>query len=63
MDVHNEKLHNWHSSQNNVREIKSRMKCEGWNSHREKRNVYRILVQKPQQKRPFGRQGHMKDCY
>jgi hypothetical protein len=54
---HNEKLHNLCSSPSKIRMIKSRrmrwagrVACMG-----EKRNAYRILVGKPEGKRPLGR--------
>jgi hypothetical protein len=55
--VHNEELHNLHSSPNIIRMIKSmRMK---WTGHvarmGEKRNAYRILVGKPEGERPLRR--------
>jgi hypothetical protein len=45
--LHNEELHNLYSSPNIIRIIKSRMG--------EKSNAYRILVGKPEGKRPLGR--------
>jgi hypothetical protein len=58
--LHNEELHSLHSSPNIIRMIKSRrMK---WVGHvmtmGEMRNAYKILVGKPQGKRPFGRARH-----
>jgi hypothetical protein len=55
--LHNEELHNLYSSPSIIRIIKSRrMK---WAGHvagmGEKRNVYRLLVGKPEGKRPLGR--------
>jgi hypothetical protein len=54
--LHNEELHNLYSSPNIIRMIKSRRM--GWAGHvlriREK-NAYRILVGKPEGKRPLGR--------
>jgi hypothetical protein len=58
MDVlHNEKLHDLYSSPSIIRIIKSRRMR--WAGHvariGEKRNAYRLLVGKPQRKRPLGR--------
>jgi hypothetical protein len=55
--LHNEKLHNLYSSPSIFRIIKSRRMR--WAGHvarmEEKRNAYRILVGKPEGKRPLGR--------
>jgi hypothetical protein len=55
--LHNEELHNLYSSPNIIRIIKSRMMS--WAGHvartGETRNAYRILVGKPEGKRPLGR--------
>jgi hypothetical protein len=55
--LHNEELHNLYSSPSIVRIIKS--KSIRWVRHlarmEEKRNVYRLLVGKPEGKRPLGR--------
>jgi hypothetical protein len=55
--LHNEEPYNLYSSLNTVRMIKSWRKR--WVEHiarrREKRNAYRILVGKPEGKRPLGR--------
>jgi hypothetical protein len=55
--LHNEELHNLYSSPNIIRIIKSRRMR--WTGHgartKEKRNVYRLLVGKPEGKRPLGR--------
>jgi hypothetical protein len=55
--LHNEELHNLYCSQSIIRIIKSRRMR--WTGHvarmREKRNSYRILVGKPEGKRPLGR--------
>jgi hypothetical protein len=55
--LHNEELHNLYSSPNIIRIIKSRRMR--WAEHvarmGEKRNVYRLLVGKPEGKRLLGR--------
>jgi hypothetical protein len=55
--LHNEELHNLYSSPNIIRHIKSRRVW--WAGHvariREERKVYRVLVGKPEGKRPLGR--------
>jgi hypothetical protein len=55
--LHNEELHNLYSSPNIIRLIKSRMMR--WTGHLaglgETRNAYRILVGKPEGKRPLRR--------
>jgi hypothetical protein len=57
--LHNEELHILYSSQNIVRQIKSRRMR--WAGHMarigEERNVYRILMGKPEGKRPHGMPG------
>jgi hypothetical protein len=54
--VHNEEFLNLYSSPSVIRMIKS--KSMGWAGHvarmGEKRNAYRILVGKPERKRPLG---------
>jgi hypothetical protein len=53
--LHNEELHILYSSPNIVRQIKSRRMR--WAGHvalmRKKRNVYKVLVGKPEGKRPL----------
>jgi hypothetical protein len=55
--LHNEELHNLYSSASIIRIIKSRRMR--WAGHigrmGEKKNAYRILVGKPEGKRPLGR--------
>jgi hypothetical protein len=55
--LYNEELHNLLSSPSIIRMIKSRRMR--WTGHItrmcEKRNIYRILVRKPEGKRPLGR--------
>jgi hypothetical protein len=52
--LHNEELHILHSSPNIIRQIKSRRMR--WAGHvGEERKVYRVLMGKPQGKRPLGR--------
>jgi hypothetical protein len=55
--LHNDELHSLYSSPNIVRVIKSRRM--GWAGHvapiGEGRGVYRVLVGRPEDKRPLGR--------
>jgi len=55
--LHNEELNDLYCSPDIVQVIKSRRM--GWEGHvacmRERRGVYRVLVGKPEGKRPFGR--------
>jgi hypothetical protein len=59
--LHNEELHDLYSSPSIIRIIKTRRMR--WTGHvarmGEKRNVYRLLVGKPEGKRPLGRPRHM----
>jgi hypothetical protein len=55
--LHNEELHILYSSPNIIRQIKSRrMRCAGHVARmREWRNVYKVLMGKPEGKIPLGR--------
>jgi hypothetical protein len=55
--LHNEELHDLHSSPSKIRIIKSRRVRWAWHVARvgEKRNVYKLSVGKPEGKRPLGR--------
>jgi hypothetical protein len=57
LKLHNEELHNLYSSPNIIRMMKSR--GMRWGRHvvrmGEKRNAYKILMGKPEGKRPLGR--------
>jgi hypothetical protein len=54
--LYNEKLHDLYSSLNIVRVIKSeRMRWAGYVARMEERGVYRVLVGKPEGKRPLGK--------
>jgi hypothetical protein len=57
--LHNEELHNLYSSPDIIRQIKSRLMK--WAGHVERmgeeRKVYKVLVEKPEGKRPFRRPG------
>jgi hypothetical protein len=54
--LHNEELHNLYSLPSIIRIIKSRWMWAGHVAQmEEKRNVYRLLVGKPEGKRPLGR--------
>jgi hypothetical protein len=54
--LHNEELHNLYSSQSIFRMFKSRMRGAGHVARirRRRQNAYRILVGKPEGKRPLG---------
>jgi hypothetical protein len=55
--LHNEELHDFYSSPRIIRIIKARrMRWAGYVARlKEKRNVYRFLVGKPERRRPLGR--------
>jgi hypothetical protein len=57
--LHNEELHILYSSPSIIRQIKSRrMRWEGDVARKgEERNGYRVLMGKPEGKRPLGRPG------
>jgi hypothetical protein len=58
--LHNEELYALNSSPNIIQVIKPRKQC--WAGHvahmRDKRSAYRVLVEKPEGRRPFGRPRH-----
>jgi hypothetical protein len=58
--LHNEELHNLHSSPNITRMIKPRrMRWVGHVAQKgDKRTAYRVLVGKPERKKPLGRPRH-----
>jgi hypothetical protein len=57
MKLHNEELHNLYSSPDNIWQVKSRRMR--WAEHvarmGEERKMYKVLVGKPERKRPLGR--------
>jgi hypothetical protein len=54
--LHNEELHNLYSSADIIRQVKSRrMRAEHVARMGVERNVYKVLVGKPEGKRPLGR--------
>jgi hypothetical protein len=54
--LHNDELHNLYSSTNIVRVIKSRVRWAGHVARMEEgRRAYRVLVRRPEGKRPLGR--------
>jgi hypothetical protein len=59
-NMHNEELHNLYSSPDIIRQVKSRRMRWAGNVARmgEERKVYRVLVGKPEGKRPVGRPRH-----
>ena len=63
--LHNEELNNLYSSPKNVRVINSkRMRCEGHGALMgERRSVYRVLVGKPERKKPLRRPTHSREDY
>jgi hypothetical protein len=54
-ELHNEELHNLHSSPSIIIMIKEDEIGRGWSTNVEKRNVCRMLVGKPEVRGPLGR--------
>jgi hypothetical protein len=52
---HNEELHNLYPSPSIIRMKSTRQMDRACSTNREKRNTYRILMGKPEGKRPLGR--------
>jgi hypothetical protein len=61
--LHNEKLHNFYSSLNIIRQMRSRRIRLAGHVVRmgEERIVYRVLMGEPEGKRPLGRQRHRRE--
>jgi hypothetical protein len=58
--LHSEELHDLYSSPSIIRIIKARRMRWAWHVAQmgEKRNAYRLLVGKPERRRPLGRTRH-----
>jgi hypothetical protein len=61
MNLHNEELHTLYSSPNIIRKLKSRRMrwADMW--HAWERSMYRVLMGKPEGKRPLGRPSSRRD--